>query len=145
MALVELALLTYATLKQGLFDFGSAVNRTLVYGAVTFILLATFGLLEWSAEHFIPEAWHEGGAAINAGIALAPFLVIHRVREWYEHHVERVLFSGWHKAEAAWAVFVESVGHFEQEAALCRDFAGELARYAVAPAVLYMREEDGVV
>ena len=93
-----LALLVYGVLSRNLFDLNFALNRTLVYGVVSFVLLAAFGLAEWGVEqlHLIPEEWHEGGTFVSAGIALALFLSFHRLRDWVERHVERLLFRDWH-------------------------------------------------
>ena len=137
-------LLAYAVLRQRLFDLNFAINRTLVFGSVTFTLLATFGLLEWGVEHVIPEAWHEGGQFISAGIAVGLFLTFHRLREWFEHQIERLFFSSWQKAEAALRRFVESAGHFEQVPALCKGFHGALGKFAPgAGEAIYLRETGG--
>ena len=141
---IALGLLAYAVLNRKLFDFGFAVNRTLVFGGLTFTLLASFGLLEWSVEHFTPEAWHEGGPYISAAIAVGLFLAFHRVRDWIERHIERLFFSSWHRAEAALRRFVESAGHFDRMAKLCSTFVEALASYVQgADVALYLRERDG--
>ena len=140
---LAMSLLGYAVLNKRLFDFGFAINRTLVFGGVTFTLLASFGLLEWSVEHLIPEAWHEGGPYISAAIAVGLFLTFHRVRDWVERHIERLFFSSWHRAEAALRRFVESAGHFDQMPKLCSSFAKALSSYAQgAQAALYLRQHD---
>jgi hypothetical protein len=140
LSLIGLGLLVYAVLGQRLFDIGFALNRTLVYGVVSFILLAGFGLAEWGVERLLPHAWHEGGAFFSAGIALALFLSFHRLRDWVEKHVERLLFRSWHRNEAALRRFAASAGHFEQTLALCRAFAEEVSRFAQgAGAAVYLR------
>ena len=140
---MALGLLAYAVLNKRLFDFGFAINRTLVFGGVTFTLLASFGLLEWSVEHLIPEAWHEGGPYISAAIAVGLFLTFHRVRDWIERHIERLFFSSWHRAEAALRRFVESAGHFDRLPKLCSSFVKALTSYAQgAEAALYLRQRD---
>jgi hypothetical protein len=141
---VAAVLLTYAILKQRLFDFGFAVNRTLVYGAVSFSLLAAFGLAEWGADRLVPEEWHKQSALYSAGIALLLFLSFHRLRDWFERHVERLFFAGWQRAEAALKRFVASAGHFRRAPALCREFTAEVERFAQgARAALYLRDDDG--
>ena len=137
-----LGLLTYAVLGQRLFDFGFAINRTLVYGAVSFSLLAIFGLAEWGADRLVPESWHRQSALYSAGIALLLFLSFHRVRDWFEKHVERLFFARWQQAQADLKRFVVSAGHFRQAPALCRELAAEAERFAQgAPAALYLRED----
>lgn len=143
-ALGATALLAYATLRHRLFDFGFVLNRTLVYAVLSFILLLAFGLAEWAAEHLIPEAWHEGGPLVSVGIALALFLSFHRLRDWVEQHVERLLFSKWHKNEAMLRRFIGASDHFGSGAALQKAFVAELARFtAGAAAALYLRAGDG--
>jgi hypothetical protein len=139
-----LALLAYAVVRQKLFDLNFALNRTLVYAVVSFILLAAFGLAEWGVEHLVPPQWREGGPLFGAGIALALFLSFHRLRDWVEHHVERLLFNSWHVNEAALRRFVAAAGHFNQSPALCRAFAQELSRFAQGTGTaLYLRAAGG--
>jgi hypothetical protein len=139
-----LVLLTYGALRRRLFDLGFALNRTLVYGAVSFILLAAFGLGEWAADRLIPESWHRASAVYSAGIALLLFLSVHRLRDMVERQVERLFFHRWQQNEAALRRFVAAAGHFDQTLALCRAFAEEASRFAEgAPAALYLREADG--
>jgi hypothetical protein len=139
-----LVLLTYVVLRRRLFDLGFALNRTLVYGAVSFILLAAFGLAEWAADHLIPESWHRASALYSAGIALLLFLSVHRLRDVVERQVERLFFHHWQQNEAALRRFVGAAGHFDQTPALCRAFAEEASRFAEgAPAALYLRGTDG--
>jgi hypothetical protein len=138
------ALLAYAVLRNRLFDFNFALNRTLVYAAVSFVLLATFGLAKWVIEHLIPESWHAGSEYYSVAIALGLFLVLHRVHNWAERNVERVFFSPWHKNEEALRRFVTAAGHFEQTPVLCRAFGEELDRFSGgAGAAVYLRDRSG--
>jgi hypothetical protein len=135
-----LILLIYAVLRRRMFDLGFALNRTLVYGAVSFILLACFGLAEWAVDHVIPESWRSASAIYSAGIALLLFLSFHRLRDLVERQVERLFFHRWQQNEAALRRFVASAGHFDQTPALCRAFAEEATRFAEgAAAALYLR------
>jgi len=138
------ALITYAMLRQRLFDLNFALNRTLVYGAVSFVLLAAFGIAKWVVEHLIPESWHEGSEFYSFGIALVLFLCLHRVHDWVERNVEQVFFHRWHQNEAALRRFVAAAAHYDEAPALCRSFAGELSRFAQgAGSAIYLREEGG--
>jgi hypothetical protein len=147
MTLLEYAgpiLLMYAVLRRQLFDLGFALNRTLVYGAVSFILLACFGLAEWAADHLIPESWRQASALYSAGIALLLFLSVHRLRDVVERQVERLFFHRWQQNEASLRRFVAAAGHFDQTPALCRAFAEEASRFTEGgPAALYLRGSGG--
>lgn len=137
-------LIAYAMIRKGLFDVTFAVNRTLVYGAVSLTLLCAFGLAEWAVDHLVPEEWHKAGPVYSAAIALALFLVFHRVRDFVEHRVERLFFRTWHSNEAKLREFVRASAHFEKENALAQAAVAELARFSGgAAAGLYSREGAG--
>jgi hypothetical protein len=139
-----LALLVSAVMRRQLFDLNFALNRTLVYGTVSFVLLAGFGIAKWVIEHLIPETWHEGSEFYSFGIALLLFLSLHRVHDWVERSVERVFFSPWHQNEAALRRFVAAAGHFEGSSTLCSAFSAEATRFAKgAGAALYLRSASG--
>jgi hypothetical protein len=140
------ALIAYAMLRGRLFDFKFVLNRTLVYATVSFILLAAFGLAEWGVErlHLIPEEWHRGNSLASGAIALALFLSFHRLRDWVEKHLERLLFHGWHVNEAKLRRFIASAAHYDQSLALVRNFAVEAGCFAQgAPVAIYLRGPGG--
>jgi len=140
-----IALLSYSVLQSRHFDVGFVLHRTLVYGVVSFSLLASFGLAEWTADHFLPQAWHGADEYYSAGIALTLFLSFHRLRDWVEHHIERLFFHHWQQNEAELRRFVAAAGHFEQMQALCDAFAKEIVRFSGgAGAALYLRRLDGI-
>ncbi|HWE46424.1 MAG TPA: hypothetical protein VG407_10395 [Caulobacteraceae bacterium] len=124
------ALLTYAILKRRVFDLGFAVNRTLVYGAVSAILLAAFGAVEWAVDHFIPIAGREKNVVVDALIAVCIYLTFHRLRDVVEHAVERVFFHRWQQADAAFRRFVKEAAYFTDSSALIRGLVQALAHYA---------------
>ncbi|HEY3813107.1 MAG TPA: hypothetical protein VGL66_07755 [Caulobacteraceae bacterium] len=123
------ALLTYAILKQKVFDLGFAVNRTLVYGLVSAILLAAFGVVEWAVDHFIPIAGREKNVVVDALIAVCIYLTFHRVRDFVEHGVERVFFHRWQQAEAAYRRFVREAAFVTDSSALIRVVVGATSDY----------------
>lgn len=142
--IIGLILFTYAILRHRVIDFGFTVNRTLVYGSVSLILLATFGLLEWGVHHLLEIEGKESSPLIDAGLAVSIFLAFHPVRDFVEHYVERWFFSSWQKAETQLKRFVASAGHFNSKPVLCEAFAKELSHYADgAEAALYMAQEGG--
>lgn len=140
--LIAPGLLAYVVLKQRLLDLGFVINRTLVYGAVSFILLAGFGLAEWAVDHLIPEEWHKESALYSAGIALLLFLSFHRLRDWIEHHVERLFFHAWHSNEAKLRRFVETAAHYERVERLVADASAEFERFTGSSAAFYWREAE---
>jgi hypothetical protein len=142
--IVAPALLTYAILKRKVFDLGFAVNRTLVYGAVSAILLAAFGLIEWAVDHFLPIEGRERSALVDAAIAVGVFLTFHRVRDMVEHVIERLFFHRWQEAEARLRRFVTEAAFVTESSALAEGFALALGRYAEgAEAAVYLETSEG--
>jgi hypothetical protein len=123
--------LAYGVLRHRLFDFGFAVNRTLVYSIVSAVLLVSFGLLEWLAHHFVSTEEAEKSVIVDGAIALGLYLVFHRLRHSVEHFVEKVFFHQWHENEARLRRFVKQAAHITAPQALLdaylaalRDFTG---------------------
>jgi hypothetical protein len=137
-------LLAYAVLRHKLFDLGFAINRTLVYGTVSALLLATIGLLEYGAKALVPKIWMQGSVLISAGIAVGLYLVFHRIHGAVEHAVERLFFRSWQLSEAALKRFVAAAAHVEKPEALAGNYVAELVRFTGgAAASLYTRTAEG--
>ena len=135
-------LFTYAIFRNKVLDLGFALNRTLVYGAVSAILLVAFGLIEWAVDHVVKIEGREKSALIDGAIALGVFLTFHRVRDFVEHHIETVFFRSWHDNEARLRRFVAEAAHVLKPEALTKAYVAELTRFgAGAPAALYEWDE----
>lgn len=138
------ALFAYAILKERVMDLGFAVNRTLVYGVVSALLLAVFGLVEWAVDHFVPIAGREKNVLVDAAVAVVVFLSFHRVRDFVEHAVEGLFFRRWQEAEAALRQFVKEAAFTEKSETLARSFMSALTRFADgAEPALYLKSGDG--
>ena len=136
--------LAYAVLRHKLFDLGFAVNRTLVYGTVSAVLLVGIGLTEYAVKSLLPKVWTQGSVFISAGIAVGVFLIFHRIHHSVEHAIERLFFHKWQVNEAALKRFVAAAGHMEQPGALGGHFTTELVRFTGGAAVaLYARTAEG--
>ena len=142
--LVAPGLLAYAMLRHKLFDLGFAVNRTLVFGTVSAVLLVGIGLTEYAVKSLLPKVWTQGSVFISAGLAVGVFLIFHRIHHSVEHAIERLFFHKWQVNEAALKRFVAAAGHMEQPEALAGNFVAELVRFTGgATAALYTRTAEG--
>ncbi len=137
--------LAYAVLRHRVIDLGFALNRTVVYGSFSAILLCSFGLIEWGVEHLLPEQWVKASAWIDAGAAVLVYLAFHQVHGAVEHRVEHVFFRHWQRNEALLRRFVESAAYFEDDRALARAFADELSRFGGDARVALYRRHEGVL
>ena len=137
-------LFAYSILRHKVFDLGFAVNRTLVYGVVSAILLAAFGLIEWGVDHVVPIQGREKNALIDAAIAVCVFLTFHRVRDLVEHVIEGMFFRRWQKAEAELRRFVREAAFITEAAALSKAFVAALSRFGdgTRPAIYMLDKGD---
>ena len=141
---VASGLFTYSIFRHRVFDLGFAVNRTLVYGIVSAILLVGFGLVEWASDHYLPIAGLEKNAIVDAVVALAIFLTFHRLRDAVEHAIESLFFRSWREKEAALKTFVGEAAYILKPKALTHAFVHALVRFADgAPVAIYLRDETG--
>jgi hypothetical protein len=143
-ALTGAGVLAYALMRHRVVDLGFVVNRTLVYGVVSVVLLAAFGLIEWAVEHFLPISGREQNAIVDAAIAVAVFLAFHRVRDFVEHVIERLFFRRWQTAEAELRRFVREAAFVTRGPALEASFAEALTGYGEgAAAAVYLAKGGG--
>jgi GAF domain-containing protein len=132
-------LFAYAVLRHKVVDIGFAVNRALVYGVVSTILLVTFGIVEWASEHFLPIKNLETNALIDGGIALAIFLAFHRLRDLSGHVIEGLFFRQWRENEVLLRRFVKEAAFIGTKAALGKAIVAEWTRFSGgAPSALYL-------
>jgi hypothetical protein len=137
--------LAYASLRHRVFDFGFAVNRALVYGVVSVVLLIVFGLVEWMTEHLIHFEEREKNVLLDGAIALGVYLAFHRVRHAVEHAVERLFFHRWHVNEEALRRFMKQAAHFTDADALLEASSRALRRFSSeADCVVYWYTEGGI-
>jgi len=141
---LALSLFAYAVLRHRVLDFGFVLNRAAVYTVTSALVLVAFGLAEWTAEHLLHFEHREENIALDAALALGVFLALHRVRDFVEHWIERLLFSQWHLREAELRQFVRRAAHFSDEAALLDAFVVALGRFTRgAGCAIYLQAEDG--
>jgi hypothetical protein len=127
-------LFAYAVVQNKILDLGFAINRVLVYGIVSLIVLVGIGLLEWLAEYLVRDVGHteltgNGQILTDAGIALAIFLFLHRVRDFVDHQIQALLFRAWQRNENDLKRFVRDADFVAKSASLSRDFVLELRRF----------------
>lgn len=134
----------YAVLRHRVIDVGFAVNRTLVYGVLSAILLTGFGLMEWTIEHFVPIEGREQNALLDALVAVMVFLTFHRIRDFVEHVIEGLFFRRWQDAEAALRRHVREAAFATRPETLIRGFTAALTAYSEgAASAVYLLTETG--
>ncbi|WP_425229298.1 hypothetical protein [Sphingomonas sp.] len=136
-------LLTHAILRHRVLDIGFILNRTLVYGAVSAVLLVAFGLIERGVDELVTIEGREQNALVDAGIALGVYLVFHRFRHTAEHWTESFFFREWHHKEAALRRAIEHAGFINSTDALRASAQMALGRFCDGAAVTVYRHSKG--
>jgi len=135
-------LFAYAILRHRAVDLGFAVNRTLVYSALSAGLVAAFVLAEEAAERLMPASTHNAGLLVQAGVALMIFGAFHRVRASVEATIERIFFARWREYEGRIRAFTRQSPFFTQPAKLIERTLAEVQRYTDGAEVALYRRGD---
>lgn len=146
LACLGVVVFLYAALRHRVVDLGFAVNRTLVFGALSTALLFAFFFLEWGAEQVIPADMREASLLASAGIAFVLFLVFHKVRDWVEKGVETLFFRQWRNKEAELRRFMRQAAFVTRAEMLRASAVAAFSRFAEGAGVaLYRREGEAYV
>jgi hypothetical protein len=92
---------TYAILRHRVLDVGFVVNRALVFGVISGIVVLAFGLLEWFLGKYLVDLGHVGSSFVEAMLALALALSLRQIHGRVDHFVDSVFFRQRHLAERA--------------------------------------------
>lgn len=140
--------LAYAVLQYRVFNFDFAISRAVVFSVVSVVLLCSFGIIEWVYASVMHSAAFGHGAkkslVADAAIALAAYLVFHKIHGTLEHWVERFLFDKWHVNERQLRAFVRQAAHMTTMDSLLGSFRSALDRFTgQAGCAVYLRQENG--
>jgi hypothetical protein len=137
--------MVYAILRHRVFDFGFAVNRTLVFGIVGAILLGIFQLAHAVANEFLHFDDRNRAVLLSALLAVAVYLSFTRLKSVVEKGVDRVFFSTWAAKEEDLRRFVAEAKHATDARALKDLFVAALDRFTAGAgcAIFRRRDPDG--
>lgn len=91
----------YAILRHRVIDIGFVINRALVYGGVSAVIVLTMGVLEWVLEKTVVEVNHVTSVSLEVGLALAMGYFLRRIHDRIDKMVDYIFFRDLHRAEAA--------------------------------------------
>ena len=140
--LLTLALLgfLYAVLRHRVVDISVVIDRALVYGLMTTLIVGMVAAMNSLAlrETLTPGA----GLLLQVVVPLALGIVLGRVRSYMDLLVERVFFRGKYLAEKALRTFAHRVGHIQDARSLLDSAAREIQRNLGAPTVAIYSAES---
>ncbi|MHB8147266.1 MAG: hypothetical protein ACYDGM_08430 [Vulcanimicrobiaceae bacterium] len=112
--------LGYVILRHRLLDIGFVINRAVVYGAVSLVVIALFVGLEWGIGHVV-EARSNASVALQLAGALLLGLSVRVIHTRVDRVVDDLFFRDRHRAEAA-------IRRFAREATLVTELDALIAK-----------------
>jgi GAF domain-containing protein len=103
--------LTYAALSRRLVDVGFVLNRAVVFGIVSTIVVGAFVLAERIANEWFVNASRTSGAVAGAAIALVLGFSMRYIHSYVDRFVDRVFFRKRHEDEAALRQFAHEASY----------------------------------
>lgn len=145
-ALAAEAGLVYAVFRRRIFDFGLAVNRTLVFGIVGAILLGVFQIAHGIVSQFLHFDDKNKTILLSAILAVAVYLSFNQLKKVVEKVVDRMFFSHWAASEEDLKSFVAQARHATSADALSKLLVAALDRFTTgAGSALFQRQEAAFV
>jgi hypothetical protein len=133
----------YAVLRLRVVDVSVVIDRALVYGVVTALVVGIIAAVNSLALHatLTPGA----GLAIQVLVPLALGIVLGRLRSIVDKVVEQLFFRKRYLDEKALKTFARHAGHIESTDKLLNTTVQMIKRHVRAPAVvIFTAEADGV-
>jgi len=142
-ALAAEIVLGYAILRRRIFDFGLAVNRTLVFGIVGAILLVAFQIANGIVSQFLHFDDKYKTIVLSAILAVAVYLSFNQLKKVVEGVVDRLFFGRWAASDEDLRGFVAQAKHATDAEALAKLFVAALDRFTEgARSALFIRREN---
>lgn len=130
----------YAILRHRLVSVSMVIDRALVYGLVTTLVV---GVVAAVNSVVLREALPPGaGLVLQVTVPLALGIALGRLREFLDRIVEQVFFRAKYLSEKALRSFARRAGHFEDTASLLGGAVVEIRRHMGAPAVAVYSVEN---
>ena len=132
----------YTVLRHRVVDVSVVLDRTLVYGATTALVVGIVAAMNSVALRV--TLGHNTSLLLQIVVPLALGIVLGRVRIYMDRIVERVFFRRKYLAEKALKAFARQAGQMESASKLLDATVREIQRHMDAPAVaIYSAEQRG--
>lgn len=136
---------TYAIVRDRVFDVAFVLNRTLVYAITSTVVLLALAAMEFAAEQYLTALTRVEGIAVEFGIALVVIVSARIVHGRVDRLVDNVLFRDRHQQESALRRFATTLQFYTEQAPLLRDTVDVLVRSGrVHGAAIYLPDEKRI-
>jgi hypothetical protein len=90
--------LMYAILKRHVIDVRFVISRTVVYAAITTLVVGIIGAVDWATSAYLAQA--RVAMALDALVTIGLGFALHRTYRWIEYGVDFLLYRKKHEAES---------------------------------------------
>ena len=133
---------TYAVLRHRLVSLRLVLNRALVYGVITSLVVGVFAALSTLIEHF--AVGKTEGALLQLLVPLSLGVTLNLIKKRLDGFVERLFFQRQYRAETALTRLIRECGFIENRDTLLDRSVDEILEYLRPTGVaLYERSESG--
>ena len=133
----------YAVLRHRVIDINFVINRAIVYGILSVLLVVFVSLLDWASSRILGEAHLT--TLLEAGVTIALGFALNRLHKTFEEWVDRVLFWRRHRAERYLQRVAAALPFATSEDAITDGLVHEPCEALdLAGAALYRRANDEV-
>ena len=88
----------YAILKRHLIDIRFVISRTVVYAALTTLVVGVIGIADWLTSVYLSQT--KAAMAVDAAVTITLGFVLHRTYRWFESVADVLLFRKKHQAQS---------------------------------------------
>lgn len=129
LVVVQLALpfsVAYAILRHRVMDISFALNRSIIFGIVTVLVVVVISFVDWLASRLISE--RRLALAVEALVSVGFGVTLSWLHARVESIVDRVLFSQRHRAESQLEMRISALDYATSESAVDEAVVEEAAR-----------------
>ncbi len=131
--------LGYAILRHRVVDIGFAVNRALVFGTLSAIVVIAFMVLEWALGSAFVRVSHITSTSLELGLALVLGFSLRWIHARVDRVVDDLFFRERHAAERALRTFAREVAFItDPRVAIARGHAELTLRTGAAACAVYV-------
>jgi hypothetical protein len=136
--------LIYAIVVERLFDIAFVINRAVVYGATSALVILSFVAIEWVVGWTASSFGHIDSAALQLGLAIVVALSLRPIHGRVDAFVDNAIFAARHRSANALRRFADDCGEFRSESALFAATHKALHGFArVSACGIFLADEQG--
>ena len=138
--------LGYAIVRHRVVDIGFVINRALVFGSVSAIVVAAFMVLEWLLSSVFVRVSHITSTSLELGLALVLGFSLRAIHARVDALVDDLFFRDRHEAERALTAFAGEVAYVtDPRVAIARAHAELLLRTGASSAAVYLVDRNAAL